>query len=148
MKFHATIQITGKTTTGIEVPADLVTRLDSGKRPPVRAIINGYTYRTTIGVMAGRYLLSVSSDVRAAAGVAAGDDVDVELELDTSPRELDIPPDLGAAMDAGTRRFFDALSYSRKQRFVLPIMQAKTPQTRQRRLDTAIAALRDRKTEP
>lgn len=148
MRFQAKIQLTGKTTTGIEIPADLVAALGSGKRPPVRVTINGYTYRTTIGVMAGRYLISVSSDVRAAARVAAGDDVDVALELDSSPRELDIPSDLAAAMDPDTRQFFDTLSYSRKQRFVLPIAQAKAPGTRQRRLDKSIAALRNRKTEP
>lgn len=148
MKFSATIQLARKTATGIEVPADVITALGGGKRPAVKVTINGYTYRTTVGVMGGRYLLSVSSDVRAAAGVAAGDHVEVTLEPDTEPRELDIPPDLAAALDPETRQFFDSLSRSRRQRFVLPIEQAKTPQTRQRRLDQAITALRDRKTEP
>ena len=148
MKFSATIELAGKTATGIEVPADVIAALGSGKRPAVKATINGYTYRTTVGVMGGRYLLSVSSDVRAAAGVAAADEVEVTLEPDNEPRELDVPPDLAAALDAETRQFFDSLSRSRRQRFVLPIEQAKTPQTRQRRLDQAIAALRDRKTEP
>ena len=148
MKFRATIQLARKTATGIEVPADVIEALGSGKRPAVKVTINGYTYRTTVGVMGGRYLLSVSSDVREAAGVAAGDDVEVTLERDTEPRELDVAPDLAAALDAETRQFFDSLSRSRRQRFVLPIEQAKTPQTRQRRLDQAIAALRDHKTEP
>lgn len=148
MKFHATIERSGKTATGIEVPQDLVTALGKGKRPPVRVTINGYTYRTTIGVLAGRSLIPVSGEVREAAGVAAGDEVAVELTLDTEPRELDVPPDLAAAMDPGARAFFDGLSYSRKQRFALPIQQAKTPETRQRRLAKAIAALQDRKPEP
>src|SRR5213078_5197014 len=91
MMFHATIQLAGKTATGIEIPADLVTALASGKCPPVRVTINGYTYRSTIAVRAGRYLVGISSEVRAAAGVAAGDTVEVGLELDTSPREIDIP---------------------------------------------------------
>ena len=148
MKFQATIESAGKAATGIEVPADLVAALGKGKRPPVRVTINGYTFRTTIGVMGGRQLIPVSSKVRTAAGIAAGDHVHVALELDTSPRELDIPADFAAAMDADTRQFFDTLSYSRKQRFVLPIAEAKTPQTRQRRLDKAITALRNRQSEP
>jgi hypothetical protein len=148
VKFPATLELARKTATGIEVPADVIAALGGGKRPPVKVTINGYTYRTTVGVMGGRCLLSVSSDVRAAAGVAAGDEVEVTLEPDTEPRELDVPPDLAEALDAETRRFFDSLSRSRRQRFVLPIEQAKTPQTRQRRLDQAVAALRDRKSEP
>jgi Domain of unknown function (DUF1905)/Bacteriocin-protection, YdeI or OmpD-Associated len=148
LKFPATIELARKTATGIEVPADVIAALGSGKRPPVRVTINGYTYRTTVGVMGGRYLVSISSDVRAAAGVAAGDDVEVTLEPDSEPRELDVPADLAAALDAETRQFFDSLSRSRRQRFVLPIDQAKTPETRRRRLDQAVTALRDRKTEP
>jgi Domain of unknown function (DUF1905)/Bacteriocin-protection, YdeI or OmpD-Associated len=148
MKLRARIELAGKTATGIEVPPDLVAALGAGKRPPVRVTINGYTYRTSIGVVAGRSLIPVSSDVRKAAGVAAGDEVDTELELDTSPRELDVPSELAEAMDKDTRQFFDGLSYSRRQRFVLPIQQAKTPETRERRIAKAIAALRARKREP
>ncbi len=74
--------------------------------------------------------------------------MEVVLELDNAPRELDLPPEFTAALDTDTRDFFDTLSYSRKQRFVLPITQAKTPETRQRRLDKAVAALKDRKKEP
>lgn len=148
MKFRATVEATGKNTTGIEMSPDRVESLGSGKRPKVKVTINGHTYRTSVGAMAGRYLVPVSSDARTAAGVAAGDEVEVELEVDTAPRELDLPPDLVAALDADTRQFFDSLSYSRKQRFVLPIEQAKTPETRQRRLDKAVTALRNRKNEP
>jgi len=148
MKFEATVQLARKTATGIEVPADLIAALGGGKRPAVKVTINGYSYRTTVGVMGGRYLLSVSSDVRAVTGVAAGDKVEVTLEPDTAPRELAVPPDLAAALDVEARRFFDSLSHSHRQRFVLPIEQAKTTQTRQRRLDQAVAALRARKTEP
>ncbi|GAA3520684.1 YdeI/OmpD-associated family protein [Actinocatenispora rupis] len=148
MKFTATVEASGKTATGIEVPADVVEELGAGKRPPVRVTINGYTYRTSIGVMGGRCLIPVSADVRKAAGVAAGDELDVDLELDTAPRVLAVPADLAQAMDPDTRRFFDSLSYSRRQRFVLPIEQAKTPETRQRRIDKALTALRAGKSEP
>jgi hypothetical protein len=148
MKFHATVESTGKNTTGIEVPADVVTELGGGKRPPVRVTLNGHTYRTTIGVMAGRSLISVSAAVRQAAAVAAGQSIEVELDLDTAARELSVPADLATLMDSDTRQFFDALSYSRRQQFVLPIEQAKTEETRQRRITKAIAALRERKPQP
>lgn len=148
MKFRATIEATGGKTTGVEMSPDVVAELGGGKRPPVRVTINGHTYRTSVGVMGGRQLLPVSAEVRAAAGVAAGDDVDVVLELDDAPRELALPPELVAALDADTRAFFDTLSHSRKQRFVLPIAQAKTAPTRQRRLDKAVTALKNRRKEP
>ena len=148
MQFTATIELARKNATGIEVPADLIAALAVGKRPPVKVTVNGYAYRTTVGVMGGRYLVPVSAEVRTAAGVAAGDEVEVTLEPDAEPRELEVPPDLAAALDSETRQFFNALSRSRRQRFVLPIEQAKTPETRQRRLDKAVAALRERKQEP
>lgn len=148
MEFRTTIQATGKNTAGIELTETQLTELGGGKRPPVRVTLNGYSYHTSVGVMGGRYLVPVSSEVRANAGVAAGDEVDVVLEVDTSPRELDLPADFVAALDPDTREFFEGLSYSRKQRFVLPITQAKAPETRQRRLDKAVDALKNRKKEP
>jgi hypothetical protein len=148
MKFTAIVEAAGKTATGIEVPADLVEKLGAGKRPPIRATINDYTYRTSIGVMGGRFLIPVSADVRKSAGVAAGNEVEVDVELDTSPRDVTVPADLAQAMDLDTRQFFDSLSYSRKQRFVLPIEKAKTHETRQRHIDKALIALRAGKPEP
>ncbi|SEL14728.1 protein of unknown function [Streptacidiphilus jiangxiensis] len=87
MLFQATVEATGKTTTGIPVPEEIVTGLGAGKRPPVRVTLNGYTYRTTLGVMGGRTLISVSAAIRQAASVAAGDQLPVTIELDTEPRE-------------------------------------------------------------
>lgn len=148
MEFRTTIQATGRNTTAIELSEDQLAELGGGRRQPVRVTVAGHTYRTSVGVMGGRILVSVSSEVRAAAGVAAGDEVDVVLEPDTAPRELDLPAEFVAALDAPTREFFDSLSYSRRQRFVLPIEQAKTPETRQRRLDKAVTALQARRKEP
>jgi hypothetical protein len=142
MKFEATVEATGKNTTGIEVPADVVTALGGGRRPPVAATINAHTYRTTLGVMGGRQLLSVSAEIRAAAGVRAGDRVEVELTLDDTPRTVELPADLAAVLDPALRQAFDALSYSRQQRLVQPIDQAKTAETRQRRIDKARDELR------
>jgi hypothetical protein len=145
MKFNAVIKLSGKTATGIVVPPEVVEGLGSGKKPPVRVTINGYSYRTTVATIDGQFMVGVSADVREAAGVAAGDAVTVDIELDTQPREVSVPADFAEALDRepDARRFFDGLSYSNKQRFVLPIEQAKSADTRQRRIDKAVSTLRE-----
>ncbi len=143
MRFHATIRLDGKTATGIEVPAEVLTALGPGKRPKVRVTINGYSYPSSVGSMGGRSLIPVSAEVRAKAGVAAGDEVDVDVVADTEPRTVEIPGDLSAALDAepAARRAFERLSYSGRHRHVLSVTGAKTPETRQRRIGKAIAEL-------
>ena len=145
MKFRAKVELGGKTATGIEVPAAVVAKLGSSKRPAVSVTINRYTYRSTVAPMGGRFMLPVSAQVREAAGVAAGDQVDVVLELDTAPREVTVPADFGRALsrDAAARRFFDGLSFSNKQRIVISIEAAKAPQTRERRIEKALNNLRE-----
>jgi hypothetical protein len=146
-RFRATLAQSGKTATGIRVPDEVVAALGSGKRPPVQVTINGYSYRTTVAVMGGAFMLSVSAEIRAGAGVVAGDLLDVELELDTSPRELAVPADLAAALDAEpeARRTFDGLSYSNRSWHVLSVEGAKTDETRQRRIAKSVEALRQGK---
>ena len=136
MRFRATIQLEGKTATGIQVPAEVVAKLGPSKRPAVRVTINGHTYRTSVASMGGKFMLPVSAEQRESAGVAAGDEVEVDIELDTGPREVTVPPDFKAALDrdAAARRHFDRLSYSNKRRYVLSIEAAKTAKTRQRRI--------------
>jgi hypothetical protein len=148
MRFRTTILSSGKTAAGIEVPAAIVEALGSSRKPAVRVTINGYTYRSTVATMGGVFMLGVSNEVRRGAGVSAGEDVDVDLELDTEPREVTVPPDLATALDrdAGARQAFDQLSYSNKRRIVEPIDDAKTPETRQRRIDKAVDALRESRT--
>lgn len=145
MRLRAQIEGTGKTAAGIEVPAEFVANLGTNKRPAVRVTINGYTYRSSIASMGGRYLLGVSNETRERAGVAAGDEVDVDIELDTEPREVAVPADFAAVLDADpdARRFFDGLSYSNKRRFLIPIDESKTPETRQRRIATTVNRLRE-----
>ena len=142
--FRATVELNGKTATGIKVPAEVVERL-GGKRPAVRVTLNGYRYRSTVASMGGEFLLSISAEHRAGAGVAAGDEVDVLLELDSEPRELTVPADLREALtqDLGAMQFFDGLSYSHRQRHVLSVEGAKTPETRQRRINKTLQAMRD-----
>jgi hypothetical protein len=144
MRFRTTILQGGKTATGIRVPDEVVEALGSGRRPAVRVTINGFTYRSTVAVMGGVYMVGVSAEHRAGAGVAGGDEVDVEMELDTAPREVTVPADLAAALDAepDARRTFDGLSYSNKSWHVLQVAGAKTDQTRQRRIAKSVDILK------
>jgi hypothetical protein len=143
VKFRTTIVQTGGTATGIRVPDEVVASLGAGKRPPVRVTIHGYAYRNTIAVMGGEYWVGVSAEHRAGAGVAGGDEVDVTIELDTAPREVAVPADLAAALDAepAARRTFEALSYSNKSWHVLQVEGAKTAETRERRIAKSIEML-------
>ena len=142
MKFRARIENARKTATGIEVPAKIVEGLGS-KRPKVKVTLKGYTYRSSVASMGGRFMLGVSAEVREKAGVAGGDTVDVELELDTEIREVKVPADLAAALKKApaAKKFFEGLSYSNRLRLVLAIDAAKTDETRQRRISKTIEAL-------
>jgi hypothetical protein len=148
MRFRASIELAGKTATGFEVPAAVVAKLGSSKKPAVRVTIKGYTYRSTVATMGGRFMLPVSAEVRAAAGVAANDKVDVDVELDTAPREVTVPADFSRALtrEPAAKRFFAGLSFSNKQRIVISIEAAKTPETRERRITKAVASLREGRT--
>jgi hypothetical protein len=122
-----------------------MTALGPSRRPPVRVTINGYTYRTTVATVGGMFMFGVSSDVRRETGVAAGDEVDVDVELDTSPREVVVPADLEAALngDPEAKQFFEQLSYSHKSAYTLWIESAVKAETRQRRVPDAIRMLRE-----
>ncbi|NBD27158.1 YdeI/OmpD-associated family protein [Paenibacillus glycinis] len=145
MKFRSVVELGGKTATGIEVPEEAVAALGTGKKPAVKVTINAYTYRSTIATMGGRFLIPLSAENRKGAGVAAGEEVEVELELDTEPRELEVPADFAAALEGApaAKSFFDGLSYSNRRRIVLSVDGAKTAETRQRRIDKAVLALNE-----
>jgi hypothetical protein len=145
--FRATVELGGKTATGIEVPAEVVEALGAGRKPAVSVTIGGHTYRSTIAARGDRFLLPVSAENRAAAGVAAGDEVEVRVELDTAPRVVDVPADLATALDADpdAGAFFDSLSFSHKRAYVEPIEAAKKPETRQRRVEKTLAMLREKR---
>jgi hypothetical protein len=142
MKFTTTLAGT-TTTTGIVVPPEVVEELGKGKKPPVVVTVNGHTYRNTVAVMGGQYMISLSAKNREAAGVAAGDEVEVELELDTAPREVVVPADFAAALAAEpkAKAFFDTLSFSQRSWFVLGIEEAKKPETRANRITKAVERL-------
>lgn len=143
-KFRAVILQSGKTATGIEVPPEVVAALGTSKKPAVRVTLNGYTYRNTVATMGGKFMLSVSAEVREKAGVQGGDEVEVTLELDTEKRTVTVPPELAAALakNAKARTAFEALSYSNQLRYVLAVEGAKTEETRQRRIEKTVSELK------
>jgi hypothetical protein len=140
--FTVTLELAGKTATGMEVPAEVVERLGAGKRPPVKVTIGGYTYRNTIAVMGGRYMLGVSAEHRAGAGVAAGDTVKVTLELDAEPRTVSVPDGLAAALRAaGVDEAFARLAFTHRKEHVRAVEDAKKPETRARRIAKTVEML-------
>jgi hypothetical protein len=144
MRFRTTLRQEGRTATGFEVPAEVVAALGTGKRPPVRVTINGYTYRSTVAAFGAVFMLPLAAEHRTAAGVAAGDDLDVEVELDEAPRVVDVPDDLATALaaDPAAQATWDTLSYSNKRWHVLNVEGTKNEDTRRRRIEKALAALR------
>jgi hypothetical protein len=143
MKFTTRMAQSGNNT-GIPVPPEVIEALGGGKRPAVNVTVNGYSYRSTVAPMGGQFLISFSSDKRAESGIAGGDEIEVELTLDTASRAVEPPADLAAALDAspGTRAAFDALSPSKQKAHVVSVESAKTDETRQRRITAVVAALK------
>jgi hypothetical protein len=143
MKFRTTLLKADGNATGVEVPPEVVESLGAGKRPPVKVTINGaYTYRNTIAVMGGRYMVGVSAEHRAGSGVAGGDAIEVDIELDAAPREVEVPDDLASALDAaGARAAFDRLAFSHRKEHVRSVGEAKSADTRARRIAKAVAAV-------
>lgn len=134
----------GVNATGLPVPAEAVAALGAGKKPRVKVSLNGYTYRTTVATMGGVFMLSLSAENREAAGVQAGQTVEVTMELDTEPRTVEVPEDLAAAlaMTPGAREAFDALSYSVRKEYARQVETAKAQETRQRRIASILAKVK------
>jgi DNA-binding protein YbaB len=142
VSFPTTILQTGKNTTGIPVPESVVEKLNAGKRPLVRVTIRNFAYRSAVAVMDGQYMISLSSENRQAAGVKGGDAVEVTVELDTEPRNVEIPPDLMEALIASSAlNAFESSAPSARKEFVRQVEEAKTEETRQRRISKIIEKL-------
>jgi len=145
VRFRGVVEQTGTNTTGIPVPDEVLEQLGGGRKPAVKVVLNGsFEYRTTVGSMGGRPMLSISSERRAAAGVAGGQPVDVELTVDSEPRTIEVPDDFAAALeqDAAAKAAFERLAPSHRRAHVDAITGAKAADTRQRRIDAALAKLR------
>src|SRR3954465_9640456 len=145
MRFRTTVELGGKTATGMPVPPEVVEALGAGRKPPVRVTVGNHTYRSTVGSRGGGFPLPLSAENPAAAGVAAGDEVEVDVELDDQPREVAVPDDLAAALagDDAAARTFPPLPFRPRHRTVLAVGGARPPETRARRIDKAVALLRE-----
>ncbi len=141
--FRATVELGGKTATGLRVPDDVVAALGTAKRPAVHVTVAGHTYRTTVAPMGGAFWIPLSAENRTAAGVAAGDGVEVVVALDTAQRTVTLPRDVEAvlAADGEAQAFFGSLSYSHRKEWVRWIEEAKKPETRTARIERTIAAM-------
>lgn len=144
VRFRAVLLTNGKSATGIRVPEEVVTALGSSRKPAVTVTIGAHSYRSTVATMGGHFMLPVSAENREKAGVAAGDEVEVQLALDTAPRRVEVPADLAAALapEPQAKAFFEGLSYSQQRWFVESIEGAKKADTRARRIEAAVARLR------
>jgi len=131
-----------KNTAGIEVPAGIVEALGKGKKPPIKVTVNGYTYRSTVATMGGRFLIALSAENREAADVEGDKEVRIRLELDMEPRNTPPPNDLKAALTkARLLEAFEKTAPSRRKEFVRQVEDAKTAETRERRISKVMAAL-------
>ena len=142
-KFTTTILTAGKTATGICIPDQIIESFNAGKKPPIKITLNGFAYRSRVAVMGGKYMVGVSADVRAASGVKGGDTLTIEIELDNEERKVELPDDFKKLLDKNlnAKKFFQALSYSKQKNYVTLIDQAKTEETRQKRMDKSISDL-------
>lgn len=145
MRFRTMLESSGKQAAGMHVPPEVMDGLGGERRPKVRVSVRGHTWRTSVGIVDGRSMIGMPPEHRAAAGAKPGDVVEVDVELDTEVREVVLPPDFAASLDAfpDARAFFDSRNYSERRWFVLGIEDAKTPETRARRIEKAVERLRE-----
>jgi len=143
MRLRAELQATGGNTTGFQIPDSIVDSLGGGRRPKVAVTVKGSTFRTSIARMGDAFWLGVSAERRAAAGVKAGDVLDLEIVLDTAPREVEVPADLAAALAGNPQAaaFWATLSPSAKSWHTTQITGAKAAETRARRVARSIELL-------
>jgi hypothetical protein len=142
--FTVELERVQKTATMFRVPFDLAEAFGRA-RPPVRVTIRNYTWRTTPGVYGGVGHIVVNRAAKEATGVDAGDRVRVQLELDTEPRRVTIPPDLRAALAAApqAKAAFARLSFTHQREYVEWVEEAKRPETRARRIAATVARARE-----
>ena len=142
MQFRAIVIPSGNAT-AVEIPDDVVQSLGPEARPPVAITINGHTWRSRVAIKDGQRLVGISAANREAAGIAEGQQIEIDLLLDTAPREVEEPEDLKSALDANPagRAAFDRLPFGLKAKHVREIEAAKTPEVRARRIGKLVETL-------
>jgi len=142
MKFKAKVIPSGNAT-AVEVPGDVIEKLDAGARPLVVIVINGHSWRSRVAAMRGMQLIGISAANRQASGIAEGDVVEVRLELDVEPRTVEEPADVAAALDQreAVRAAFERLPFGLRRKHIADIEEAKSPETRARRVAKLVSEL-------
>jgi hypothetical protein len=142
MKIKTNILQTGNNT-GIPVTEDFLEQLGGGKKPLVKVTLNGYTYRSAVGKMGDKYMISLSAENRTNAKVKGGDELVIDIELDTEPRIIELPDDFNKMLKKNkqAQTVFEKLAPSKKKAMVLSIEDAKTSETRSKRIEKAMATL-------
>lgn len=129
--------------TAVELTDTQVDELGGGRRAAVVVTVAGRSARLRLARMGGANLIGLSKAARAELGVEIGDDVDVQVTLDTAERDVEVPDALASALDdTGLRPAFDAWSYSRRKEAARRVNDAKKPETAMRRVDALIAELK------
>ncbi|HET6938149.1 MAG TPA: YdeI/OmpD-associated family protein [Nocardioides sp.] len=144
MRLRLELKGHGGNTAGFEIPDEVIEELGGGRRPKVVVTVGNHTWRSSIANMGGTFMLGVSMANRAAAGVSAGETLDVDIELDTAPRTVEVPDDLAAQLkqDASAAAAWDAWSFTRQKEAARSLTEAKKPETRASRLEKVLAELR------
>jgi Bacteriocin-protection, YdeI or OmpD-Associated/Domain of unknown function (DUF1905) len=148
IQFRALLQPRGPAAAVVLDDAQVAAVGEGARRFPVVATVNGYTWRTSVARMGGEFLLGLNKEVRQGAGVEAGDEVEVTVELDTAPREVEVPEALAAALagDPQAKASFEHLAFSHRKEYARWVAEAKQQETRQRRVQQALEMIRAGKT--
>lgn len=148
LRFKAQLQTRGPAAAVVLDDDQVATVGEGAKRFPVVATVNGYTWRTSVTRMGGEFLLGLNRAVREGAGVEAGDQVEVSLELDSEPREVEVPDALGAALEADSvaQASFRSMSFTHRKEYCRWVAEAKRDETRKRRVDQAVEMIRNGQT--
>ncbi len=137
--YKTTIVQTGNNT-GIHVPETILEKLNGGKKPLVKVMLNGYTYRSAVGKMGDKFMISLSAENRKNANVKGGDTLEVTVALDTEPRTIELPAELQTSLNKNkeAKAAFEKLAPSKKKAIVLSVTEAKTEETKLKRIEKAI----------
>src|SRR5215472_14478892 len=146
--FRAVLQARGPAAAVVLDESQVAAVGEGAKRFPVAATVNGYTWRTSVARMGGEYLVGLNRQVREAAGVQAGDEAEVSIELDQAPREVEVPEALAAALaaDPQAAASFERMAFTHRKEYARWIAEAKRAETRQRRVAQAVEMIRAGKT--
>jgi hypothetical protein len=131
----------GLNVTGFVVPPEVVAALGSSRKPAVTVTVNGYTYRSTVATMGGKFMIGLSAEHRKGSGLTGDETVEVTLALDTQSRIPPLPADLKSALTkAKVLEAFQSAAPSKQKEFVRQVEEAKAAETRARRIAKVVAS--------